>query len=325
MKQDDKPKRIIISKNFSVLIICLFISLFIWVIINFSKEHPSDFICKIRVSDPPGGMMLSKRSDSLVNVYLRATGYELFSLEYGDSDPHINIDLSGLVVRQEKNFFRGILHSNNLRNIIAGQLGLDNKILKLDPDTLQFYFEQVFSRKIPIVPNLDVTYKPRYGLYGNISLKPDSIEIRVPRSFKDSLRFIQTRPVVLEGIADDQSVKAALIIPDFVQGINLKTEYVNIQIPVEEYTEEVVEVPIRVVFQGESQKMKLFPEKVKVKFRIALKDYGIIRVEDFKPIVNLNMPYKDAPKRLKIEIKEFPDYAGMPSLAPERVEYLLLK
>jgi YbbR domain-containing protein len=99
---------------------------------------------------------------------------------------------------------------------------------------------------------------------------------------------------------------------------------VLLEIPVEEYTEKQVTVPVTVRNLPPGTQVNLFPDKVNVSFMIALSRFKEVKAADFKITVEFQ-DIKSKKEMLDLKVDAQPAYIQSVSVSPEQIEYLIEK
>jgi len=189
----------------------------------------------------------------------------------------------------------------------------------MSPDTLFFRFDQMGQKRVRVKPVIKINLKKQFEISGDIKITPDSILVNGPQSVLDSLRFIPTETLLLEG-ANHTVSSQSRISP--IKGLYFETPSVKVNIPIEEYTEEQLSVPVVLANQPPDLKVKLFPSKVKISFQVGLSRFSQIHPEDFKLSVSYS-DIKEGKLRLKINPELNPAYSYALKINPEELEYLI--
>ncbi|MFC2100434.1 hypothetical protein ACFLRZ_01250 [Bacteroidota bacterium] len=312
-------------KKLSVFLICFVISMFIWILVNFSKEDELIIPYKIAYINPPDDKMLVNTPDSIIEVRLRAKGFRLISLKFFKKKPLFSLNLRGLEMTNLPDGFESKLTTSELINNLKKQLYFQNQIVAVSPDTLSFIFKESVIVKVPVVFDLKISYSKPYQLHGNITSNPDSISIKVLKEKANNLLFIKTEKKMLKDIDENQKIKLKLVVPDEYREIVLSHQDVEISIPVEKFTESSVEVPIMITSDDLTGQVKLFPERVKIVYQVALVDFEKVESGMFITQVNLNKATLSDYRKLKVEVVQSPDFIKISRIEPERVEFLIQK
>jgi hypothetical protein len=95
---------------------------------------------------------------------------------------------------------------------------------------------------------------------------------------------------------------------------------VNIKINVEKYTEAIANVKINNNF---NKKLRLFPDKVKVRYIVSLTDYNIIKDNSF--IISIDTADISTENNfLPIYLIDYPSNTRITSIEPKEVEYIII-
>lgn len=204
---------------------------------------------------------------------------------------------------------------------LSSQLSNENEmeILKMKPDTLTFKFDKLGQKWVKVKPLVTVDLEKQYQISGEITTSPDSILANGPQSVLDTLEVVTTNLKRFNAVA--QPVKESVSLPK-INEVILDTTNVTVNIPVEEYTEEQLSIPVMLKDQPSDVIVKLFPEKVKLTFQVGLSRFHDIDPEDFR----LSVSYKDiqqGKQRLKVNVELFPSYLYDLKVTPEEIEYLI--
>ena len=202
---------------------------------------------------------------------------------------------------------------------LSNQLSSEMDILSMSPDTLFFKFGNMAHKLVKVKPMLKVIPKKQYEISGDIKTIPDSVLVNGPQYIIDTLRFVMTELQKFNSVDEQIKTEAPL---SKINEVYFNTQQVEINIPVEEYTEAQLSVPVFMKDKSSGVNVKLFPEKVKVTFQVGLSRFTEIRPEDFK----LSVTYFDiseGKQRLKVNIESIPAYLYDLKITPEEIEYLI--
>ena len=95
---------------------------------------------------------------------------------------------------------------------------------------------------------------------------------------------------------------------------------VEIVVNVEKYTEAEVEVPITI---PDDTQLHLFPNKVKIRYIVAIKDYPIINDISFKVTIDPDGIFLN--ETLPVKLLLYPNNTQIISINPEEVEYIVVQ
>ena len=166
---------------------------------------------------------------------------------------------------------------------------------------------------------VQVELKKQHQISGEIKTSPDSVMVSGPQSALDTLELVLTDSERFNAV--DQTVVAEVSLPK-IKEVFFSSQVVEVNIPVEEYTEAQLLVPVTVKDKPLGVDLKLFPEKVKITFQVGLSRFQAIKPEDFR----LSVAFPDinqGKQHLKVGIESHPDYLYDLKISPEEIEYLI--
>lgn len=271
----------------------------------------------------PGNKLLVNKPDSVLHVRLRTQGFRLFSDKYFGSYDPFPVYLRNLKLKQENGQYSAFILTDHLHSAISRKLKTDAQILSISPDTIFFHMISIHHKKVPVIPDLKYTLKKQYFLYDSISIYPDSIIVSGPPYELESIKYLQTKKIELNEISEDQNILAEIDEP-FDKQLSFSPVEVNIVLDVEEFTEAEVEIPIKVIKEADTR-LRIFPDKVKITYLVALKDYKKIDKEMFSAIVRYVPSAENRLSKLKVIITQKPDLVKITKIKPEKVEFILHK
>jgi hypothetical protein len=213
-----------------------------------------------------------------------------------------------------------ILTSQYLEEI-ADQLSSELKVLSISPDTLHFNFDQIIHKKVRVYPDVKIEFKKQYQLSGTIRTKPDSVLVSGPRSILDTLKQVPTKYQYFKSVSEAIQRNVSLA---EIENLKIDNKRIVLNIPIEEYTESQMLIPLFIENKPDSMKLKLFPNRVKVSFLVGLSRYSEILPEDFRLVVSWNEISQDE-ARLKVESRAIPPFIKSVKIIPGEVEYLIEK
>lgn len=207
------------------------------------------------------------------------------------------------------------------QNKLAEQLSNELNVTSIQPDTVYFRFDKVITKKVKVIPDITYTLKKQHFLIGNITTKPDSVRIQGPESILDTVFHVKT---VQKHYKELDRLTQRTISLQPIKKIEFIPKRVELTIPVEEYTEKELSVPVTIDHLPEGIQVNLFPDQVKVSFMVALSHFSEITPSDFRASVS----YEDLANKqdyLPVKLEKIPQNLKSVNFLPKRLEYLIEK
>ena len=309
------------DKRVAAYLVCVAIATVFWFLNALSKTYTEDINVPVSFVNFPNNKTLASKPPEQFDLKIEAHGFTILryklSFFFVPLEFNVNEMTRNRMTESNKNSFA--FPSRQFLTELSYQMSNEVKIQSMSPDTLFFRFDQMGQKRVRVKPVLKINLKKQFEISGDTKITPDSILVHGPQSVLDSLRFIPTETLLLEG-ANHTVSSQSRISP--IKGLYFETPSVKVNIPIEEYTEEQLSVPVVLANQPPDLKVKLFPSKVKISFQVGLSRFSQIHPEDFKLSVSYS-DIKEGKLRLKINPELNPAYIYALKINPEELEYLI--
>lgn len=290
---------------------CLLLAIVFWVFTSLSRNYETSIVIPISYRNIPFSHHSDNNLPKLLEFRFSGSGFELFRVHLRDAPDSISIDVGKLLNGSKNRDFQTI----KLRNQFPGE----HVANKLVPEIISFSFTPRDLKKVPVKINHTIHFQQQFGQAGEIILRPDSIELSGPQHLLDKITSIETQPVNLKNLKTP-SFGSVFIVKEQLAGISASADYVYYYVPVEQYTEGMIELPVELPVSQRSR-ITLFPNKVKVSFQVSIMRYRQISESDFQVVAEV--PFPEVPNHLTLKLKRYPYGLHQIRLQPETVDYLI--
>jgi hypothetical protein len=320
-----KPGDTRFRKQLYVFLVCLAISVFVWLLASLSKAYVSEVKYHLVYTNVPQDRVLDKEGIEDIHLRIRSRGFDLFSLKYLTIKNPIIVNLEELYIRKDPVSGKSYFLSNQIRQQLVNQLDAADQLLGIRPDTVFFRLDKVVTIIVPVKANLSLQFQKQYQLYDSIKIMPPTVTIRGPESLIDTIERLMTVRKDLEELDQNTDITLALEKPFKNELVSYSADEVELSIPVEEFTEAVIERPLTVQGFNPAQRIKTFPEMVKVKYIVALKDYQRVDPANFKVFASPDTASGQYGSRLRVTRTECPDFVRITSIDPSEMDYIIIE
>jgi hypothetical protein len=317
-----RPRRKKITMNRRVLIYFFFLLLAIlfWFLTAMNKEYPTTISYPVRYSRFPEKKVLVNDLPDRLELNVNAGGYTLLKYKLRSRIAPIVFDVESFslntVLGDPSTVY--ILTSYG-KDRISKQLK-DIEILNISPDSLFFQFDDKVSKKVPVEPDLDITFEKQYMQVGPYLVEPDSVTISGPERMIDTIELVSTVPVTMADVNRSFDMELEM------QPMH-KIEYdpleVWIQVPVEKFTEASVKVQIEGINMPDSLLLRPFPPAVTVSCQIGLSAYETLNEHLFRAVIDYAELGTMLGNKLQVKIIKMPVYIQSVNFTPKSVEYIV--
>ena len=189
-------------KNIHIVILSILFSIVLWVSITLSNEYYTTYNFPLTLIDFPKGYASGVDIPKEISVKLKGKGWKLFGFNIGS--------LSNYRVSVGSGSGYKVL---NLATYMGENpwLSSDVEVLSIIPKSININLERTITKKLEIVPQLKLDFKPGYGLATEIKLVNDSTEVTGPRSVMSTLNSIPTSDIILSSLDGFTQVEANLL------------------------------------------------------------------------------------------------------------------
>lgn len=298
-----------------ILLISMGISLLFWFLIKLSQDYKANREVTITYA-LPAEMSYVTIPPEKVRVTLSGRGWDLMYDFFGGRNSLINFNLASLPSQTiTNNQLKGKMVENaQSSNVTVEDMSFDYITVELGESA---------SKKIPIVLERQLSFAPEHQLQAPIELLPDSIIISGPSALLVDYVSWPTTLLVLENLKSSVS-RSLTLQPNTKSQIALSASSVQIKIPIEQFTEKSIFLPVTVKNAPDS--LKVFPNKVKTSFVIGLSQYDAISEKDFQLEVDLKgITINQANNTAPISLIKQPSEVKNIRFSPKSVQFLFVK
>lgn len=307
-----------------VFLVCLVLSIFIWMLIKLSEENVSEVRYPVELVNLPEGKILVEGSNQYLNIGFEEKASDIFFIKFIRKRKPVSISLANMPLRKKGSRYTGVIFPSHLTDYITRQQQLDYSIVSISPDTLRFVFEDKVSKKVTVVPNVEFSLAKQMMLYDSISIEPDSVVLTGPESSLESISSVSMEPLALLDLQDSAVVSSEIIIPGDHRQVSPEPKNVKVIVPVEEFTEAITEVrvvPVSEQFSG----IKIFPETIRISYWVALSDYNEISQNMFEAVSYIDEAMEKGADKAPVILEKVPPMVKNVRLNPNKVEFIIIR
>ena len=304
-------------KRFLVLITCLLLAIAGWLFLALNNKYVYTAKTVILYKNFPQKKAFHPLQSDTVDLLVEGTGWQLLFARLRVNPQSINISLDKL---NNRNY---ILFSEQLYNVNS-QLETSQKIISVKPDTLYFDFSKRTVKRVPVKLVSQLTFARQFGIADQVSLTPEYVTVSGPMEELAKIREWTTDTLKLHDL-HSSAVSRIAMKQNLMKNVNIFPGSVEVRLPVDEFTEKTVEVPLKILNNPEYLNVKLYPKKVKVTFMVALSGYQQVNEDFIEATVDLNEWRVLKHDQLSVKLSRFPDYCRKLRISPEKIDFLIEK
>ncbi|MBN2598554.1 YbbR-like domain-containing protein [Labilibaculum sp.] len=292
-----------------------------WFLNALNKEYTTEVNYPVRYINLPQNKVLTNKLPGQFSLKVNAKGFDLIRYELSSAFLSNPFDVGFYTDNRLKNSTLQSLSlaTSQIMNRFEKDLSSSIKLISISPDTIRFEFSPIVEKKVPIKSNVSSSFEQQYMLDGEISLEYDSMVVKGPNSILDSIYFVETEKLILTNL--NKTVKKNVSLKQ-IEGLEFDQRKIEITVPVEQFTEEKVTVPIKVNNLPDSLLLRLFPGDVTVSYFVGFKKHDKVSVDLFDVRVDYNHTSDEGSNKLKIQLLRSPGFVTNVRFYPQEVTYL---
>lgn len=312
-KAEPRNKRSVLT-----FLVFLVISTALWLLIKLSNDYSTQTTFSLQLEEVPADKWISS-PELAVKMSLNTDGFHTLRCKMiREPKRVVTIPLNEVPYRQETGNTYSF-SSQYVAERIADFLGIGTSDVVMNDDKVYFNMDMLKSKVVPIAFQSDIKTQRQYDVYGIPTIDPSTITIFGPQEVIDTVKSVKTVKVSKVNVNQGFHETVGL---DLLGGtIRSNVKEVTVEVNVEKFTEKDIEVPIKV---SGGLRVRFFPETMKVKCLVAIKDYASIVPEDFSVAVD-RQQLEDLQPLLDVRLASWPQYVQVLNTSPDKVEYLIVQ
>jgi YbbR domain-containing protein len=303
-------------RRLSVFITCLVLALVAWVFTMLSGKYNFTIKQTLVFKNAPQRRAFKALQPDTVEVTMQGTGWQMVFSRMSLVNKPISIDLHTL---EHSNF----IALNTQVAQINRKMDAEHKIIGFDPDTLYFDFTNRMVKKIKVEPVLNIQYQPQYAPADNILVNPAYVTINGPASVINKINSWKTDTLKATQVNDN--IKAYMPLQRAKEGnINNYPKTVQVFVPVDEFTEKTIKIPVRLINNPHYENVKYFPQQITIKFTTPLSRYAEVDEDFFEATADFSL-WQQGYSVLPVNLVRIPAYCRIVSIQPRNIDFLVKK
>ena len=302
-------------KRIIVLITCLLMAIGAWLFLALNNKYVYTAKTVLVYKNFPQKRAFHALQSDTVDLQVEGTGWQLLFARLRVKPQSISISLEKL---NNRNF---ILFSEQLFNV-NNQLETSQKIISVKPDTLYFDFSERTVKRVPVKLVSNINFVNQFGISDQIEIIPQYVTLSGPEQELLKIKEWPTDTLTLDKV-QATTVSRVAMAQNKLKNVSIFPTSAEVKLPVDEFTEKTIEIPLTITNNREYYNVKLYPKKVKVTFQVSLAKYEQIDEEFIDAVVDLNEWRNLQHNQLRVNIVRFPEYCKLIKVVPAKVDFII--
>ncbi|PKQ62276.1 hypothetical protein BZG02_13250 [Labilibaculum filiforme] len=313
-----------IASNKKLLVYVFFVGIatIFWFLNALGKEYTTTVNYPVQYINLPQNKVLTNKLPQQLTLKVNAYGFDLIRYKLSTAFLSNPFDVGFYTnnrMRNNKSIRNYSLVTSQIVPQFERDLSSSIQLISILPDTILFEFSPILEKKIPIKSNVSSSFEQQFMLDGAVFLEFDSVLVKGPSSILDSVHFVETEELILTNL--NKTVRKTVNLKK-VEGLEFDQVKVKITVPVEQFTEEKITIPIKVSNLPDSLLLRLFPGDVKVSYFVGFKKHGKVSADLFDVRVDYKETSDEGSNKLKIDLLRYPGFVTNVRFYPQELTYL---
>lgn len=296
---------------------CLLLAAAAWLLTRLSSSYSYEAKGILTFKNAPQLKAFHSLQSDTVTVTVQGNGWQMLFSGMEGSPRTILVDLHRL---EHQNY----VALNTQLNEINSAKDSSQRVVAIEPDTLYFDMAKRMSRQVPVQLLAAINCRRQFNLSAAPVITPAYVTVSGPARLIDGIQAWKTDSLKLNRVSESVSTRLNLQ-PVHGGNISVEPKVVQVQLPVDEFTEKTLEIPVKLINNPHYYNVKLFPQKVKVTFMVALGRYRETDEDFFEASADLNLWENHQYSLLPVALTHTPAFCRIVRIEPRNVDFIIKK
>lgn len=300
-----------------IFLIFLFLAFCFWLLRSFQNDYTYTYKVPLSIINLPPEYVLTDDLPEFIQITIFAKGSDIFRYNYRKGFLPIELDVNQLDKAKGSFVFSSDLLNNEVKKQFLG----NTQLISTYPSYIQVSYAQRASKQVPVEIHGNIVPASQWMLSGDIQAIPSIVTVYGSKEAIDTLKYINTE--FFEELDVKDSVNKIISLQK-IKGIKFVPDKITVFIPVEEFTEKNIEVPVSSLNTPEHLVLKTFPSKVNVSFFVVLSKFNLVTEHDFEVVADyIEFENNKSKETHPLYLSRFPDFVKNIRISPAEVTILI--
>lgn len=306
-----------ISKSFIGFLIT---AVLIWFLITLSKDYVTVLTFPVKYNKIPQDKILQKKPTKEIDILVKSSGFNIISSRF--SNKSIQLNANSLT---KKSAYRYYFLTKSQKITIQKQLLSGVELQEIILDTIYLEIGSLISKKVSLIPDLEIYYHVGYDILESVSIEPDSLIISGPEAQINKINNINLELLKLEDVKSDFSEKVSIVIPKNIHSLKVSTDFATVTGKVEKFTEGSFKIPFKVTNLPDGIDLTILNKKVEVVFVVGLSNFNKIDKSLFEVVCDYKITKDNNLGYLLPKVTAKSNFIKNFKVVPNKIDFLIQK
>lgn len=287
-----------------------------WLLQSLQQEYEIDIKIPVKYKNVPLDISFTKTPPEIITVKVKDKGSVLLNYSFGRSFAPIEVNMK----TPSETAGRLIVDQKFIESDIKKQLIATTTLISFDPQHIDATYSKRIKKEIPAIFKGSIHTNAGFKVSGDISITPHNINVYASDVVLDTLKEIKT---VYTEIKKGNKTITRTVQLEKINGATLEPTSVTVTIPIEEYTEKTLEIPVVCTDLPHYYTLRTFPSVVKVNCNVPLSRFKDISADDFEIQISFADLEQNTSGTLPLLLNKKPSWVDIATISPNRIEFIL--
>lgn len=309
--------RAALKGEFLIFLVFVIVSACLWLMFVLRKQQETSIYLKANYRNIPNEYVITNNLPHVVEVKVKDVGFNLLMYKLFSDSFFVSFDFKDKFDSTKTSFS---LFLAGVNQQVAAKLSPSAMIKDILPKVVVVRYEKMHVKQLPVVLNADLRLSPQYMLQGVEQIQPQMVNAYGPKSVLERLTVVNTQRIYRKNLSKSVRFRALL---QNVDNVKFVPSMVDVSIPVEQFTEKALNIPVVVKSVPKNIKVKVFPAMVEVSFIVGLSYFEAVTAKDFEAYVDYSELVSSGAQKLNVHVIPKSVYVSRPLLFPRKVDYII--
>lgn len=287
-----------------------------WMLQSLQQEYEITIHIPVRYKNVPPDIAFTETPPEEVSVKVKDKGSVLLNYTFGRSFIPIEADIKSKKGKSGEL----IISRKEIESDIKKQLIATTSLLSFEPLQIDLPYSKRIKKEIPVIFNGEIQTEAGFKVSGDTVLVPNTVTVYASDVILDSLKVVKT---VFTEIKKGNKTASRTVQLQKIAGAAFEPANVSVTIPIEEFTEKTLEIPVVCTDLPPHYILRTFPSVVKVNCSVPLSRFKDISTDDFAIHISFADLEQNVSGTLPIQLFKKPSWVDATTFTPERIEFIL--
>lgn len=292
------------------------LSLGFWLLQSLQQEYEIEIKIPVKYKNIPPDISFTNIPPQEITAHVKDKGSVLLNYSFGRAFVPIDVNMKN----QTDKSGTFTLSRNTIDSDIKKQLIATTILEGFEPQKIELTYSKRIKKELPVVFNGEVETVAGFKISGDIQINPHQVTVYASDLMLDTLKEIKT---VFTEIKNGNKTVTKNIALEKIAETAIEPLNVTVTIPIEEYTEKTLEIPVICKDLPPHYTLRMFPATVKVTCSIPLSRFKELSENEFAIYISFADLEQNVSGTLPIKLAKKPDWVDTTTLKPDKIEFIL--